>query len=412
MTTATILLVEDDGILAAHLEDVLNEFGYRVLPPVATGEEAIYTLQYHQADLVLMDIELAGELNGIETASIIKHSSDIPIVFLTSYSQEPLLEQAKAVTPYGYLIKPVPERELAATIDMSLHRHAMDRRLLESQKALAQSEAKYRRLFEDSPLGIFRTSLDGRLLLMNAEMARMIGWSSPENAVRELTDVARQLYVMPAQRDAFIKLLIKHGEVNHFESQVRRRDGEIVWLATSARLASVEDDTAQDDRIIDGFVQDITERRKARQWLRESEEKFRSLTESSTDYIMRYDRHHRHTYMNPAALKACGCSEADIIGKTHLEAGFPEDLSRRWEEKIEQVFVTAASSQSEFSWESTHGKVYLDWRLTPEFDAEGRVYSVLGVSRDITERKRLEDVRTFLAHLGAAVAGRPPVRRL
>ena len=269
MTTATILLVEDDGILAAHLEDVLTEFGYRVLTPVATGEEAIFTLQYHQADLVLMDIELAGEMNGIETALIIKHSSDIPIIFLTSYSQDPLLEQAKAVSPYGYLIKPVPERELAATIKMCLHRYALDRQLIESQKALAQSEAKYRRLFEDSPLGIFRTDLDGRLLLANAELAKMIGWSSPEEAVKELSNVTKQLYVEPAQRDEFIELLRRGGEVRHFECQIRKKDGEIIWLNVNARLMSTED-TDGDNSIIDGFAQDITERRKARQLLRES----------------------------------------------------------------------------------------------------------------------------------------------
>lgn len=410
MTTATILLVEDDGILAAHLEDVLTEFGYRVLTPVATGEEAIFTLQYNQADLVLMDIELAGEMNGIETALIIKHSSDIPIIFLTSYSQDPLLEQAKAVSPYGYLIKPVPERELAATIKMGLHRYALDRQLIESQKALALSEAKYRRLFEDSPLGIFRTDLDGRLLLANAELAKMIGWSSPEEAVKELSNVTKQLYVEPAQRDEFIELLRRGGEVRHFECQIRKKDGEFIWLNVNARLMSTED-TDGDNSIIDGFAQDITERRKARQLLRESEEKFRSLTESSTDYIMRYDRHHRHTYMNPAALKVSGLCEDDIIGKTHLEAGFPEDLSRSWEKKIEQVFVTAAPCQSEFSWESARGKVCLDWRLTPEFDAEGRVYSVLGVSRDITERKSAEEAlrtseanfRTFFSSMSDMV---------
>ena len=134
-----------------------------------------------------------------------------------------------------------------------------------------------------------------------------------------------------------------------------------------------------------------SERKRVEQMLRESEEKFRSLAESSSDYIMRYDQDCRHTYMNPAALAVSGITETDIIGKTHLECGFPEDLSHLWEEKITQVFETGKPSQTEFSWESVNGIVHLDWRLTPEFDADNRVLSVLGVSRDITDRKCAEE---------------------
>ncbi len=134
-----------------------------------------------------------------------------------------------------------------------------------------------------------------------------------------------------------------------------------------------------------------SERNRVERALRESEQFFRSLAESSPDYIMRYDRDCRHTYMNPAALAVSGFTEADIIGKTHRESGFPEDLSTSWEERITQVFKTGRPSQTEFSWESANGQVSLDWRLTPEFDAKSHVISVLGVSRNITERKQAEE---------------------
>ncbi|MCE1203427.1 MAG: PAS domain S-box protein [Holophagaceae bacterium] len=126
------------------------------------------------------------------------------------------------------------------------------------------------------------------------------------------------------------------------------------------------------------------------QALAESEEKFRSLAESSTDYIMRYDRHHRHTYMNPAGLKVSGMAASDLIGKTHRESGFPEDLCELWEHRIDLVFRTGMPVDVDFEWIGADGPVFLNLRLTPEFDAEGQVRSVLGVSRDVSAMKRTE----------------------
>jgi PAS domain S-box-containing protein len=121
-----------------------------------------------------------------------------------------------------------------------------------------------------------------------------------------------------------------------------------------------------------------------------SEQKFRSIAENSQDYIMRYDRECRHLYENPAALEISGLTEEDIIGKTHREAGFSEALSELWEKSISEVFNTGKAKQSNFSWENEGRLVYLDWCLYPEFNANGGVDTVLGVSRDITDYKMVE----------------------
>jgi len=136
MLNETILIVEDDGILVAQLQDRLTSLGYTVLGPVDSGEAAIAAVKAQPPDMVLMDIKLAGEMDGITAAGRIQSAADIPIVYLTGYSQDLLLQQAKVTAPYGYLVKPVSERELAATLEMGLYRHTLDRRLRESEEEI------------------------------------------------------------------------------------------------------------------------------------------------------------------------------------------------------------------------------------------------------------------------------------
>ncbi len=164
--------------------------------------------------------------------------------------------------------------------------------------------------------------------------------------------------------------------------------------ADEALLKSTEElHAAYEELIASGkeLQQNIDKLSKSEQALRESEEKFRSLAESSPDYIMRYDRQCRHMYMNPAALRVSGLSEDKIIGKTHHETGFGESQSQFWEEKITGVFETGKPYQTQFAWNRINGRVVLDWMLTPEFNDDGTVRSVLGISRDITQLKMAEE---------------------
>ncbi len=131
-----ILIVEDDGIISAHLESRLSKLGYEVLGVVISGEAALQKASQTLPDLILMDINLAGEMTGIEATAQIQANYDIPVVYLTAYAEETLLQQAKITTPYGYLIKPLRDREIHATIEMALYKHQMEKRLKESHDKL------------------------------------------------------------------------------------------------------------------------------------------------------------------------------------------------------------------------------------------------------------------------------------
>jgi CheY-like chemotaxis protein len=126
MEKQQIMIVEDEVLIAAELEQQLLSFGYRVCALATSGEKALALVETMTPDLILMDIKLKGDLDGIETAGRILTTRRIPVVFLTAFADESLLEKAKLSQPFGYLIKPVDSRELHSTIAMALYKAKID----------------------------------------------------------------------------------------------------------------------------------------------------------------------------------------------------------------------------------------------------------------------------------------------
>ena len=126
MQPARVLVVEDERVVAMHLRQQLSRLGY-VVPAMATkGAEALSKIAELLPDIVLMDIHIEGDIDGIETAARIPPELQIPVIYLTAYSEEATLERARLTRPYGYLLKPFSERELHAAIQMVLERRRAD----------------------------------------------------------------------------------------------------------------------------------------------------------------------------------------------------------------------------------------------------------------------------------------------
>lgn len=137
MTPTSVLIVEDEMIIAQDLRIRLSRMGYEIMGPVASGEEALELLQGQQPDVVLMDIVLDGELDGIETTARIKELYDIPVIFVTANSDLTTVERAQATQPFSYLLKPVRVRELRMSIEMAVLHHATANRLRSTNDVLA-----------------------------------------------------------------------------------------------------------------------------------------------------------------------------------------------------------------------------------------------------------------------------------
>lgn len=123
MPEVNILIVEDDKILAMGLKQKLEEFGYQVTDLASSSSEAIESVKKTQPDLILMDIVLKGDIDGIDTAKYIVNLYDIPVIYLTAYADDEILEKAEKTCPFGYILKPYKDDELKANIKMALYKH-------------------------------------------------------------------------------------------------------------------------------------------------------------------------------------------------------------------------------------------------------------------------------------------------
>ncbi len=142
MEPPRILIVEDEYIIANDIQASLEDMVYTVCAIVSTGEEAIEKIEIENPDLVLMDIMLKGNMDGIEASELIRSKFDVPVVYLTAYADENILQRAKVTEPMGYLLKPFKDSELRSTIEVALYKHRMEKErgklIKELQEALKE----------------------------------------------------------------------------------------------------------------------------------------------------------------------------------------------------------------------------------------------------------------------------------
>ncbi len=127
MDNIRILIVEDEILVANHLKRTLTQFGYEVTGIASSGQKALQYVGEHPVDLVLMDIVLKGEWDGVETADQIRQRWDIPIVYLTAYSDQETLNRAIGTNPFGYILKPFKEKDIYINIQVALHKHQLEK---------------------------------------------------------------------------------------------------------------------------------------------------------------------------------------------------------------------------------------------------------------------------------------------
>ncbi len=175
MEPASILIVEDEPVVAKDIQLSLQRLGYRVPATATSGEEAIRKADDMHPDLILMDIVLKGKMDGVETALQIQRKQDVPVIYLTAYADNHTLERAKVTSPAGYMLKPYQAHELRPTIELALHRAQHERHMRERLRWIATTM----RCIGD---GIVTTDRGGRVVYMNPAAESLTGWSQDDAA--------------------------------------------------------------------------------------------------------------------------------------------------------------------------------------------------------------------------------------
>jgi len=182
MLPKQIFIVEDEGVVAADLEDSLKSLGYDVAGKAATGEDAVARVSQIRPDIVLMDIILRGEMDGIKAAEIIRRDFDIPVVFLTSHADNATVGNACVTQPFGYILKPYDEQELRVTLEIALYRHKAEAKLRKMERWLTTT-------LESIGDGVIATDIEGNITFMNPKAERLTGWSADQANGHALMEV-------------------------------------------------------------------------------------------------------------------------------------------------------------------------------------------------------------------------------
>ena len=259
-------------------------------------------------------------------------------------------------------------------------RDVSERREVENK--LRVSEEKYRSIFENAIEGIFQTTPEGRVITANSTFANMYGYDSPQEMINSITDIGKEFYVNPRDRERFKSICEMQGSVEGFEEQVYRKDRKKAWVSINARI--VRDENGK-TLYYEGTIEDITQRKEMEVALRASEERYRTFIDSTTDGVFLKDQQLRYVIVNKMFRRFFNKNENEIVGKTDLEFRPGKDAEQSRQADLKSL----RSSSIVISEEEIGDKIYEIRRFAVNLAEKTK--GVGGFIRDITARKKTEE---------------------
>ena len=319
MSKGQILVVEDEFITASDIKRSLVKMGYDVPATVDNGPGAIEKAGEHKPDLVLMDINLIGPMNGIEAAKEIRERYGIPVIYLTAQSDDATVEKAVSSDPFGYIIKPLEERTLKTNIQMALYKNAMEKKSKEQDRII-------RTLINTTSDGAVLLDLEGKVLVINAAFAERLG-KSP--------DAIQNTIIYEFIQTGGISKQLAEALVNYSKGSLIRIEEEIKGKKYDTRIYPAVDELGVVTTIA-VFCHDITLLKQTESELKLANEKLTSEKEhllllnaalnNMSDCAVLTDIVGNIVYVNATFEKKLGIPFADVKGKFIAELAHPENM--------------------------------------------------------------------------------------
>jgi PAS domain S-box-containing protein len=298
----SILVVEDEAIVADDLSETLRSLGYTVAGTARTGEIALGKVSETHPDLVLMDIHLASAMDGIETAAAIHSRYGTPVIFLTAYADNALLERAKVTEPYGYILKPYDERGLQSSIEMALYKHRMERNLRESEETT-------RVMVNATQDFLYLIGSDGRFLMVNDAFAGHAGTTPEEIIGTSAYNLVGQNLLTPRMACWQVNV---HGEKRiALEEQLNRG-----WYEVT--ICPVYDARGTPEKYAVS-IRNITARKQADEQVRKNAEYFRLLIEDASPIVIMLNPDGTFAQESPSFRHALGYPPGEDFKKSFFD---------------------------------------------------------------------------------------------
>jgi len=385
MSKTRILVVEDGSIVALELRERLQSLGYAVAGIVSYGEDAVRRAEEARPDLVLMDIRLKGEMDGIEAAEEIRARLGIPVIYLTAYADEDTLRRARVTEPYGYIIKPFQEAALHTAIEVALYKHRMEEKLKESQRRLA---AMLRHI-EDA---VVATDEKGLVTCMNPRAEALTGWKQEEAIGRDVAEVI-------SLRGETAGILSQESVRRAFREHLGfNQVGDLFLIARDGREIPIDGHIApmRDERgTLTGVIwafRDISRRRAAEETLRRSEREKAAVLDIMSELVIYQDAEMRVLWTNQAAGRSVDMAPEQLVGQRCYAIWHRRDVPC---EGCPAIRARETGQPQEAEITTPDGRTWLV-RCYPIADAQGDVADIVEVMLDVTAHRQAEEEREKL----------------
>ncbi len=380
--SARILIVEDESIIAMDIKNTLTALNYEVVGIAVSGEDAIRQAVDLQPDLVIMDINLEGGIDGIEAVSEIRKSQDIPAVYLTSHSNRVTFDRAIQTQPHGYLVKPVGRNDLYSSIETALTRHRLE-------KKLKESEERFRCIVENSHEGILILDDRYRFLYLNDELCRILGYPYEHIIGQdfrkfidgESRDLVAERY---AQRQKGVPV------PEQYEFNILRKSGEKRRIEI---ISTVTKNTAGEVQTISRLL-DITDLKRHEQALRESERKYRSIIENIEEGYFEVDLKGNLVFVNESLCKMAGIPRDRLIGLNNRDYTSPQ-TARKMYRIFSEIYKTGRPANvSDYEVQRPDGTtLVLELSASLIRGGQGTPVGFRGIIRDTTALRQIQEDR-------------------